>query len=181
MAKRLLIDEGRDYRRYRPDSEEKIALAEENKFTDKGLQWVLSSNVSAVGTNSNDLIIRFHNGSIYSYPGLADKYRSILTSNSKGKWVWRNLRRKNAPYQKLGRMPLKSDYPIEDDEIFQYIERQGIRVEEPQVLDSRDVQKEPKIFNIKKTLQFTVMDDILETVISAKIKPTEILTKINIL
>ena len=58
---KLLIDKNRDYRRYRPDPAEKIALA------NNGLQWVLSSNVSAIGTNGNDLIVRFHNGSLNIY------------------------------------------------------------------------------------------------------------------
>jgi hypothetical protein len=76
---RLLQDKGRDYKRLRPSSAEKIQLANE------GLQWVLSSNVSAVGSVDEDLIIRFHNGSLYKYPNRGHLLGDILRTRSKGK------------------------------------------------------------------------------------------------
>ena len=148
----LLEDKGREYRRYRPSSEEKILLA------NKGMQWVLSSNVSAIGVDEDDLIIRFHNGSIYRYFKQGNKISNILTSNSKGHWVWVNLRRKNVNYQKIGSMPLESDYPISDEELFENIETEAIKVESPQVLDSRDVIKKPNI--LKPILAISILNDI---------------------
>ena len=60
---KLLQDKNRKYRRYGYGSGEKIKLA------NYGLQWVLSSNVSAIGVAGDDLIVRFHNGSLYQYDG----------------------------------------------------------------------------------------------------------------
>lgn len=118
----LLVDKNREYRRYAYNESEKIQLA------NAGLQWVLSSNVSAVGVVDDDLIIRFHNGSMYQYYGQGDKYRSILTSNSKGHWVWVNLRRKAVRYQKIGSLPFKADNQVTDDEIFQLVDLEALAV-----------------------------------------------------
>lgn len=109
----LLVDKGRDYRRWRHSNEEKIYLAS------RGLQHVLSSNVSAVGISDDDLIIRFHNGSLYRYDNMASRFRDIMTSNSKGKWVWRHLRRAGVPYQKIGSLPMKDDLKLDDDEMLE--------------------------------------------------------------
>lgn len=158
-----LEDKGRTYKRYRPSSEEKIILA------DKGMQWVLSSNVSAIGVKDDDLIIRFQNGSLYSYSKQAKKLPNILQSNSKGKWVWAHLRRKNVPYRRIGSMPFETDTLMSDSDMFEKIDREGIRVEEPQVLDQRDVIKMDNIskpivkepFNIlKAVLTIAILDDI---------------------
>ena len=54
----LLEDKNREYKRYRMNPSEKIQLA------NNGLQWVLSSNVSAIGVSGKDLVIWFHNGSM---------------------------------------------------------------------------------------------------------------------
>lgn len=114
-----LEDKGRRYKRFRPSAQEKIQLA------NNGLQWVLSSNVSAIGINDQDLIIRFHNGSIYKYPGRYYLYEEMLESNSKGRYVWVNLRRRKVPYKKIDRLPLASDINIEDELIFKGIDTEG--------------------------------------------------------
>ena len=119
---KLLIDKNRDYRRYRPDPAEKIALA------NNGLQWVLSSNVSAIGTNGNDLIVRFHNGSLYSYPGQAKLYKSMLASNSKGHFVWVKLRYPKLAYNKIGSLPMKNDIETTDEDIFNLVDLAGLAV-----------------------------------------------------
>lgn len=111
----LLQDLNRDYRRYRHNPRERSYLGLQ------GLQPVLSSNVSAIGVRGDSLLIRFHNGSVYSYRGKANDYDNLLKSNSKGKWVWRYLRRKNAMYEKLGVIPLPDDIGVTDEEIFQEI------------------------------------------------------------
>ncbi len=119
----LLEDKNRPYQRLRPNPSEKIQLA------DAGLQWVLSSNVSAIGVNDDDLIIRFHNGSLYMYPNRAYLYRPMLQSNSKGHFVWVKLRRTRVEYRKIGTLPLKSDKPIDDDAILDLIDNQGMELE----------------------------------------------------
>jgi hypothetical protein len=111
-----LQDPQRKYRRYRHDIREKAFLQL------NGLQHVLSSNVSAVGTKGDALVIRFHNGSVYEYPGKATDLEKILASNSKGKWVWRFLRRSRAFYKKTGVIPLPDDLGVTDEEIFQEID-----------------------------------------------------------
>lgn len=109
----LLVDKGRDYRRYRHSSDETAYLAS------RGLQHVLSSNVSAVGIIDDDLIIRFHNGSLYLYEGMASSFESIMRSNSKGRWVWQHLRRARVPYRKIGTMPLVDDIQASDDDLME--------------------------------------------------------------
>ncbi len=106
----LLEDKGRDYRRYAHDAVERLALAR------RGLRPVLSSNVSAVGVFDNDLVIRFHNGSLYRYYDMAESFDSIMASNSKGRWVWNYLRRKNVPYSKTT-LSLEQDLQIDDERI----------------------------------------------------------------
>lgn len=117
----LLEDFNRDYQRYRHDIKEKAFLGL------NGLQHVLSSNVSSVGVKDDKLIIRFHNGSMYEYPGKADDYEKLLNSNSKGKWVWRNLRRKKTAYKKIGVLPLPDDHRVTDDDIFQEIDNRYVK------------------------------------------------------
>lgn len=119
----LLVDAHRDYRRWNYTPSEKIQLA------NAGLQWVRSSNVSAVGIQDNDLIIRFHNGSMYRYDNQADKYKSIMASNSKGHWVWVNLRRKRVSYQKIGLLQFKGDQQVTDEEVFALVNQEGLDVE----------------------------------------------------
>ncbi len=114
----LLIDKGRDYRRWRHSPKEEWYLAK------NGFQSVSSSNVSAVGVNRDDLMIRFHNGSVYRYFGLAEKFDDILKALSKGKWVWRHLRRKKVDYMKDGSLPLPDDINEPDSEMFEKIDKQ---------------------------------------------------------
>jgi hypothetical protein len=116
----LLIDKNREYRRFRPSPAEKVQLA------NNGLQWVLSSNVSAIGINDNDLIIRFHNGSMYEYPNQAELFKPMMASNSKGHFVWVKLRRPRVPYRKIGALPLMDDVEATDEDIFTLIDTEGL-------------------------------------------------------
>ena len=84
-------------------------LDETNLLRDRGFKSVVSSNVSAVAIQGDALVIRFHGGATYEYPGMRDRYTDIMSAPSKGKWVWREIRRKNAPYNRVG------DIVIEDD------------------------------------------------------------------
>lgn len=113
----------RAYERYSHSPDERNYLAQQ------GLQAVQSSNVSAVGVIDNNLIIRFINGSLYVYYGQEDKFDNILRSNSKGHWVWVNLRRKPVRYEKIGTLPLPSDEQLEDEDIFNLVEREAVETE----------------------------------------------------
>lgn len=110
------------YQRLRHSESEKIQLI------NNGMQWVNSSNVSAVGIQGNDLIIRFHNSSLYKYPNQKEVYDKILNSNSKGHAVWRYLRWTNVPYMKIGSLPFKDDKQVTDEDIFNLIDADGMEV-----------------------------------------------------
>ncbi len=105
------LNEKRDYQRILPDFKARKELRE------RGFTWVLSSNVSAVRRQDNNLYIRFHNGSLYEYPNLGNRYEEILDAESKGRWVWNELRRKNVSYRKLGSMPMEDDLDVDDEEV----------------------------------------------------------------
>ena len=120
----LLPDTHRKYRRWNYTADEKIYLA------NNGLQWVRSSNVSAIARNGDDLIIRFHNGSLYQYPNQGKLYDKMLESNSKGHFVWVKLRRPNVPYQKIGALPMPDDVKTSDEDIFGLVDKQGLLVDE---------------------------------------------------
>ena len=91
-------------------------------------KWVRSSNVSGVGVSDNDLIIRFHNGSLYQYSGMGKRFDDMLKSNSKGHWVWVHLRRKNVPYKKIGSLPFDTDTQVSDEDIFTLVDQEGLEV-----------------------------------------------------
>jgi len=115
----LLVDKNREFKRYRPSPVEKIKLA------NNGLQWVLSSNVSAVGTIGDDLVIRFHNGSLYQYLKQAKLFDKMLASNSKGHYVWEKLRKPGIPFNKIGALPLDNDVDVTDDELLKLVDDRG--------------------------------------------------------
>jgi hypothetical protein len=100
-----------------------------NKLDSLGYEWVYSSNVSAATTRGNDLIIRFHNSSVYSYKGKANLYERLMGAASKGKWVWRFLRRPGVPYEKIGSLPLPEDINVSDEEIIRPIKEPKYIVE----------------------------------------------------
>lgn len=110
MAVRL-EDKNRKYKRFRQSAKEKAQLAR------AGLQHVLSSNVSAIGEEGTNLIVRFHGGATYSYRGKANLLDAMLNSNSKGSFVWKNLIRKNVPYRKVASLRLKSDAQFTDRDL----------------------------------------------------------------
>lgn len=78
----------------------------------QGLRPVVSSNVSAAGVRDNDLIVRFHGGATYAYSGLADRVNDLLSAPSKGKWVWRELRKAGVAYQRTTDVDMVGD--VED-------------------------------------------------------------------
>jgi hypothetical protein len=109
MAVRL--NENREYQRVIQSNEA------EKELQKRGYETVFSSNVSAIATSGDDLVIRFHNGSVYAYSKQADNYERMMAAASKGKWVWRFLIRKNVPYRRIGSLPLPDDKIVDDKEI----------------------------------------------------------------
>ena len=108
-----VVQEKRTYQR--------ILLSDKSydKLEEQGFEVVFSSNVSAVAVRGNDLIIRFHNSSIYKYIDKANLYLRLIGAASKGKWVWRFLRVPQVPYEKIGSLPLPEDTDETDEEIVQ--------------------------------------------------------------
>lgn len=118
----LLKDAHRKYRRFRHTGQEKLAL------TLQGFTPVLSSCVSALMTDGDDLLIRFHTGVIYRYPGNAKYFTKILNSNSKGNMFWRLLRWPGEPFIKEGKsLKLESDINMDiEDFLKEYVDRPQI-------------------------------------------------------
>lgn len=106
-----VLQEDRKYQRIRPSVTEKHALAQ------LGFQWTLSSFISAVGKDGNDLLIRFKNGSVYAYPSKANLFDAMVKSPSKGKYFHRHLIK--ASFVKGASMPLPNDILVDDDELIQ--------------------------------------------------------------
>lgn len=60
-----------------------------------------SSNVWKFKVKGNNLLVAFLNGSIYMYFGVGRLFLGMLRAGSKGKFVWRNLRRKEVNFIKV--------------------------------------------------------------------------------
>lgn len=103
--------------------------ASEQKLNSLGYETVFSSNVSAATTQGNDLIIRFHNASVYKYIGKANLFERLMGAASKGKWVWRFLRRPQVPFEKIGSLPLPEDIMVSDEEIIRPVKQPKYKIE----------------------------------------------------
>jgi len=158
----LLEDKGRPYQRLRHTPEERQYLAT------NGLQFVLSSNISAIGRLGDTLIIRFHNGSLYEYPGSGDAhYDSILKANSKGGYFWKNIREPDLPYNRIGALRLPGDIQIEDTELFADIEKKSKLVKvlfesEPNILEEV-IELAPALKILAET-NFKLLSDLVNTI-----------------
>jgi len=119
-----VLEKGREYQRFQHTQDEDRFLRR------KGLTPVVSSNVSAIAVDEIGLIVRFHGGSTYRYPESGNLYERMLKSSSKGKFVWRELIRKKAPYYRMGAVNIADD--IEDRDMMTQV---GIeeRVDMPDV------------------------------------------------
>lgn len=98
-------------RRYRHTAQQSVWLAKQ------GLTVVRSSNVSALGVFGDDLYIRFLNGAVYRYPDNAELFDKIMKSLSKGRAVWKYIRRAGVPYERVGVLPIPEK--IETQELFE--------------------------------------------------------------
>lgn len=104
-----LVDRGRRYKRIR------LTQNEKDDLLDRGLTPVLSSNVSAIAKSGRSLIVRFHGGATYEYPQSGNLYARMLNSGSKGKFVWRNLRKAGVPYKRINNIPMDYDKDLDRD------------------------------------------------------------------
>ena len=132
----LLVDKNRDFRRFRHTAKEKLTLTK-SRFI-----HVLSSNVSAVKRDGKALLIRFHNGSIYTYPTSGHLIVAMLKSNSKGRFVWRKLIRPGVPFFKSGTLKLKRDSDVSAKEVFATIKTLTKRAITKNVLKAAVLSKE---------------------------------------
>ncbi len=175
-----LFDGARDYRRIRQTAAQKNFLAH------NGLQFVNSSAISAVGVNEDDLIIRFHNGSMYSYKGAGGLFDKQVGANSRGRYFNRNVKGKY-PFTKLTSLPFPQNLQtietaemelLSDEQIFKTIETQDFK----QLISNLE---NPKIkFNIafdnsgNELLQILIngvaIYFLMETVLKEAKKPREI-------
>ena len=106
----------------------KTPVSDQKTLKEAGYTPVFSSNVSAIQRKLKDLYIRFHNGSIYKYPGQGKNFGDLLLSSSKGKWVWANLRKTNISFSKVGSMPLDGDLDLTDEQLFTELKERKIPV-----------------------------------------------------
>ena len=86
------LKEDRQYQRFKHTDREKKILEKQ------GFTPVVSSNVSAIARDEKILFVRFHDSSVYAYPRSGGLFDRMLSSASKGKFVWDELIRKNVPY-----------------------------------------------------------------------------------
>lgn len=99
--------------RYRQTAEQDVWLARQ------GFTTVTSSNVSALGIFGKDLYIRFLNGAVYRYPNNAELFDKIMRSLSKGRAVWKYIRRAGVSYERVGDMPIPDKI---EEEVYKAIE-----------------------------------------------------------
>lgn len=81
---------------FRVDNETKRELKQE-AWEDE----FYSSNVWKFKIRNNNLMVAFLNGSIYIYFGAGKLFIGMYNAGSKGKYVWRQLRRKGVAYKRL--------------------------------------------------------------------------------
>ena len=136
----------------------KTSVANQQILRSQGYTPVFSSNVSAIQRNVSDLYIRFHNGSVYLYPNQGDRFNDLLTSPSKGKWVWRELRRKNVPYSRVGDFPLDGDLDLTNEQMEERIKEEGLLVQALQLVEATTP-------SIKDLIILGSTANLLETVI----------------
>lgn len=143
-----VISERRKYTRLAHTPSESVTLS------NRGLRPVVSSNVSAVGLKDGALIVRFHGGATYEYPGSGDKFETMLNSPSKGKFVWRELRRAGVPYNRIGDVVIPDD--VEDGSL-------------------RDLMREDAEFGIERISTLVTTTDLIELGVIADLERVMIL------
>ena len=80
----------------------------------RGFVPVVSSNVSAVAKDGDDLIVRFHGGATYVYPNSGNLYQPMLDASSKGRFVWNRLRKAGKRYFRTRNYNIENDVESRD-------------------------------------------------------------------
>ena len=146
-------------------------VSDQQTLRDKGYSPFFSSNVSAGQRDGDDLYIRFHNGSVYLYPNQGKNFGDLLTSPSKGKWVWANLRRKNVAFSKVGSFPLAGDRDLTDEEMFKEIkERRLPSFLITSLLDTLIVNEQSSFLSTLVSKEDLFIKGIIATNLASKIK-----------
>lgn len=73
---------------------EKVQVSDEEAFglIETGWNPLTSSNIKAVRMDGEDLLIRFHSGDDYRYPGRAELFYPFNEALSPGRLLWRTIR-----------------------------------------------------------------------------------------
>jgi hypothetical protein len=79
---------------------------QKNELRKIGFLPLKSSNVSAIAEQEDDLIIRFHDASLYRYPNQGDLFNEMASALSPGRFVWNRLRRPMVRFEKIGALVL---------------------------------------------------------------------------
>ena len=66
---------------------------------------IKSSNLAAVGTKDEFLIVQFKNGDLYRYPNLAQEFDSLKTAESAGKYFHQEIRHQMCQKLSQGEWP----------------------------------------------------------------------------
>lgn len=111
-----------EYRRIRQSSSQKYQLSK------WGFTNINSSFISGASVVGDDLRIRFHNGSVYEYYGMASLFDSLMRANSKGQYFNRRIRpTKN--YAKIASLDFNDEsggnvMEIDDTSVFNQLDTQ---------------------------------------------------------
>lgn len=90
------------------------SLEQSRELMKAGFVPVISSWVSALGVEGNDLYIRFHNGNVYKYQGLGSKYQQLAKAQSKGRAIHKFIFGK-VKGKKVGSLPISGDVEVMED------------------------------------------------------------------
>lgn len=59
---------------------------------------VVSSNVSSVGRDGDDLLVKFRSGTTYRYKGAGSHLQRMLQANSVGRYLNEHIKKEQYPY-----------------------------------------------------------------------------------
>lgn len=111
-----IVKKNSKYPKVKPSRQDRKYLAKND------LKAVTSSFISAIGRKDDNLIIRFRNGSIYTYYNASNLYDKFLKARSKGKYFWKFIRRPELPFSRGGTLPLPSDLKVSDADLLNQVQ-----------------------------------------------------------
>jgi hypothetical protein len=128
--------------------------------------------VSALGRSGDNLTVRFHNGSVYTYLGAGEEFAPMLRSNSKGRYLWSNIR-DAYPYARTGTISFPTDPGLSDEELFRDIEE---KAKLPEILEgvelAEDIEAaEATIRGVVRTMGTTATFKLVSQLLPPSILP----------